>query len=109
MLQAEPKNPHKLKNQGLEVHVVAQRVKNLTSIQEDANSIPQWVKDSGVVKRYSVGHRYSSDLALLWLWLRPATAAPMEPLAWELTDASGVALKKKKKKKKTKGMCLAKF
>ena len=34
---------------------------------------------------------------LLWLW--PAAAAPIQPLAWELPYASGVALKKKKAKK----------
>ena len=26
-----------------------------------------------------VGHRYSSDLALLWLWCRPAAVAPIGP------------------------------
>ena len=38
------------------------------------------------------------DLALLWLWCKPAAAAPIQPLAWELPYATGVALKKKKKK-----------
>ena len=37
---------------------------------------------------------------LLWLWCRPAAAAPIQPLAWELLCAIGAALKKKKKKKK---------
>ena len=37
---------------------------------------------------------------MLWLWCRPATVAPTQPLAWELPYAPGVALKKKKKKKK---------
>ena len=32
---------------------------------------------------------------LLWLWSRWAAAAPIQPLVWELRDASGVALKKK--------------
>ena len=39
---------------------------------------------------------------LLWLWHRPATAAPIGPLAWELPCAEGVAQKRQKKKKKKK-------
>ena len=49
-----------------------------------------------------VGHRLGSDLALLWLWHRLATTAPIQPLAWEPLYASGVALKRQKKKKKKK-------
>ena len=37
---------------------------------------------------------------LLWLWYRPAAAAPITPLSWELPYAVGAALKKKKAKKK---------
>ena len=43
-----------------------------------------------------VGRRCSLDLALLWLWCRPAAAAPIRPLARESLYAVGVALKKKK-------------
>ena len=43
-----------------------------------------------------VVHRLGSDLTLPWLWCRPATAAPVQPLAWELPYATRVALKKKK-------------
>ena len=43
--------------------------------------------------------RHSSDLALLWLWHRPAAVAPIGPLAWEPPYATGAALKEKKKKK----------
>ena len=49
-----------------------------------------------------VGLRCSSDLALLWLWCRPAAVAPIWPLAWELPYAVGVAaLKSKNKTKKS--------
>ena len=44
---------------------------------------------------YGVGHRHSSDLALLWLWCRPAAAALIQLLAWELPYAAGMALKSK--------------
>ena len=39
-----------------------------------------------------VGHRHGSDLALLWLWCKPAAVAPIRPLAWEIPYAVGVAL-----------------
>ena len=38
--------------------------------------------------------------ALLWLWSRPAVAASIQPLAWELPHAAGAVLKEIKKKKK---------
>ena len=47
-----------------------------------------------------VGRRHSSDPTLLWC--RPAPAALIRPLAWELPYAVGAALKSKKKKKKEK-------
>ena len=46
-----------------------------------------------------VGHRLGSDLALLWLWCRPAATALIQPLAWEPPYAVGVALKIQKKEK----------
>ena len=45
-----------------------------------------------------VGYICSLDLALLWLWHRPAATAPIRPLAWEPPYAVGAALKKAKKK-----------
>ena len=45
---------------------------------------------------HSIGLRCSSELTLLWH--RPAAAAPIRPLAWELPYASGAALKKSNKR-----------
>ena len=53
-----------------------------------------------------VGYRCGSDLALLWLWHRPAATAPIRPLSWEHPYATGAALKGKKDKKKKKSMCI---
>ena len=49
------------------------------------------------------GHRrHGSDLALLWLWHRPAATALIRPLAWESPYAMGAALEKAKRQKKRK-------
>ena len=42
---------------------------------------------------WGVGHRHGSDLALLWLWYRPAAAAQIRHLAWESPCAMDTALK----------------
>ena len=49
-----------------------------------------------------VDHRCSLDLMLLllWLWHRPAAAAPIGPLACEFPYVIGAALKKEKLKNK---------
>ena len=55
------------------VPVVAQWVKNPTSIHEDVGLIPglaQQIKGSDVATFCSVVHRCGSDLALLWVWCR---------------------------------------
>ena len=46
------------------------------------------------------GQRRGSDPVLLWLWCRPAAAAPIQPLAWKHPYATGVDLKGRKKKRK---------
>ena len=69
---------------------------NLTRNQEVAGSIPglaQRVRDPALLW-------WDLDLTLLWLWCRPAAAAPIRPLAREPPWASGAALKGQKTKKK---------
>ena len=49
-----------------------------------------------------VGRRCGLDLALPWLWCRPAAAALIRLLAWEPPHASGSALKRQTKQNKNK-------
>ena len=49
-----------------------------------------------------VGQIHSSDPALLWLWLWPAAAVPIPPLARQPPYAVGAALKRQKGKKNKK-------
>ena len=44
-----------------------------------------------------VGRKCSLELALLWLWGRPAATALIRPQAWEPPCATGAALKKDKR------------
>ena len=47
--------------------------------------------ESGVAMNCCVGHICGSDPTLLCLWYRPAAAALIQPLDWELAYATGVA------------------
>ena len=53
-----------------------------------------------------VGRRCDLDLVLQWLWRRPASLAPVRPLAWDPPYAVSAALKKTKKKKR-RSKCFA--
>ena len=77
------------------VLTVAQQVTNPTSIHEDAGLIPgltQLVKDLVLPE---LRCRLQIHLDPMLLWHRSEAAAPIQPLAWELPYAIGVALKKK--------------
>ena len=85
------------------VPVVAQQKQiRLGSMRMPVQSLAP-LSRSGDAVNCRVGHRWGSDLALLWLWYRLAAAAPIGPLAWALPYAVGTALKCKKKKKKKSG------
>ena len=47
-----------------------------------------------------MGRRRGSDLALPWLWHRPAATTLIQPLAWEPPYAADMALKQTNKKTK---------
>ena len=53
---------------------------------------------SGIAVSCGIDRRHGSDLVLLWLWHRPAAAAPVRPLVWEPPYAAGVALKRQEDK-----------
>ena len=52
------------------------------------------------------GCKHVLDLELLWLWHRPAAAAPIRPPPWELPYAVGVVLKRPPPKKKVLSLFL---
>ena len=51
-----------------------------------------------------VGHRLGLELVLLWLWPSLAAVAPVQPLAWELPSAAGVALERQQRCHKWPGL-----
>ena len=68
----------------LGVPTVKQQVKNLTGIHEVVGSISEWVK--GLTINYGIGCRHGLDLALLWLWRKPAAASS------DLTSSLGTSV-----------------
>ena len=61
-------------------------------IHKDVGSIPGLAVSWTVVEAAD-----EAWILLLWLWHRPAAVAPIQqPLAWELSYATGEALKEKK-------------
>ena len=80
------------------------RLRTRHSVHEVAGLIPiltQWVKGQVLLQAVGgIGHRCSSDPALLWLWHRPAATVLVPPLALVLPYAAGAAIKKKKKERK---------
>ena len=59
-------------------------------------------KGSSVAVSCGVGHKCGLDPEWLWLWCRPAAAAPIQPLASELPYAVGAGQKRKERKTKEK-------
>ena len=57
---------------------------------------------SSVAVSCGVGCKHGLDLALLWLWYRFTTTAPIRPLAWEPPYAMDVAIERQKDKQKQK-------
>ena len=72
---------------------MAQQVKNLTSVSENAGSSPgpaQWVNGSGVAVSCSVGHRLGSDPT--WLWGKPVAVAQAGSCSPNLTPSLGTSI-----------------
>ena len=59
--------------------------------------LTQWLKQSGIAVSYGAVHRHGLDLAFPWLWCRLVAAILILLLAWELSYAVDVALKRQKK------------
>ena len=82
------------------VPAVAQGLGTQHSVFEDVGSIPGlpwWVTDPELPQAAVEVADVAQDPVWLWLWYRMATAAPTQPLAWEIPYVVRAALKKKKK------------
>ena len=75
---------------------MAQQLTNPTRKDEIVGLIPDLVVSCGT------GCRRGLDLALLWLWCKPAATALIRPVAWEPPYAMGAALKNKQTNKQKK-------
>ena len=75
---------------GLRVWLVPMRV------QVQSLTLLSGFKDPLYPMSCGAGRRCSLDVALLRLWRRPAAAAPIGPLTWELPYATGATIKKQK-------------
>ena len=74
---------------------------NLLFMRMQVWSLPRSVGlGAGVALSCGVGGRCALDLALGWLWCRPAATAPIWPLAWEPPHAVGAAIKDQKQTNK---------
>ena len=73
---------------------------NLTSIHEDVGSLNELEVECSPELWCRSQMQLELDPELLWLWLRLAATALIQPLAWELSYAVGATLKTKKEKKK---------
>ena len=74
------------------------------NIQVRSLALLNGLKDPVLPQAVVVVCRCGLDPMLLWLWCSLAAAALIRPLAWELPQATGGALKWKKKKKKEVGV-----
>ena len=77
-------------------HTILKKIQCLLTwnIYQFIYSLAQWLMIWHGHELCCVGHRCGSDPTLLWLWHRPAAAAQILPLAWELPCAMGVTLKR---------------